>query len=904
MHQHRDLLHAFLSRLRSWLRATLRRSRMESEMDQELRFHMETRAADLVREGVPREKALRQARIEFGGTEGIKEEGRRARGLNFLDELGQDLRYGLRGLRKSPGFTAVVILTLALGIGANSAIFSVVNAVLLSPLPYAAADRLVLVKEVLPHIGPAPFSVSGPDIPEIQKLNHVFEKAGGFRVWTYEFSGKGEPQRVTADRISSDLFDTLGVEPVIGRVFTAEEEFAGHRLVILSYGLWQRGYGGLPGVLGQTIDLDRKPYTIVGVMPRSFVFPLPGMAQGVAADLWVPLGLTKEEMEDYGDNFNYSVAARLKPGIGMGQANADLQLVARGVLDTYAKAASDAHQSLGDFQLGITALPLRDEVTGPLRPTLLVLLGSVGLVLLIACVNVANLLMMRAAGRQKEIAVRLAIGAGRFRLLRQFVVEGMLLAFLGGGLGLAAAVWLKNVLVAGMPASVPRFHAIELNWAVLLFTFLIVSIVGLAFAVLPAMWTSPTDPNASLKDGVRGTSEGGDRQGTRAVFVAVEVALSVMLLVGAGLLIRSFQHVLNTNPGFRPEHVLTASVDLPPDEYSRDEQVASFYKQLTERLRQTPGILAVGGSTDLPLLGGWTHAFTPEGSRPSPGAGLNMCNHSVVYGDYLQLMNIPLLRGRYFTEHDDARSTHVLIVSESLAKKYWPSEEALGKRLKWGTPESSDGWLTIVGIVGDVKQGPLDSATALHTYEPYAQLGSAPSLRIAVRSQGEPASVAGAVRAAVWGLDRQLALGRVQSMDEVISRSTASRRFSLSIVGAFAALALVLAAMGVYAVLGFSVARRTHEIGVRVALGARGGDVLRMVLTQGLRVTGVGIVAGVAGALAFTHFLRSLLYEVGPADPPTLAGVILLIACVSLSASYLPARRAMRVDPMVALRYE
>jgi predicted permease len=892
------------SRIRSWWGATMRRSRMESEMDAELRFHMEAFAEDLTRSGVPRQEARRRARIEFGGTERVKEEGREARGLNFLDELGQDLRYGLRALRKSPGFTVVVVLTLALGIGANTAIFSVVNAVLLSPLPYAAADRLVLVKEVLPHIGPAPFSVSGPDIPEIQKLNHVFEKIGGFRVWTYELSGKGEPQRVTADRVSSDLFDTLGVGPVLGRVFTAEEELAGHPVVILSYGLWQRGYGGKADALGQSIRLDRKPYTIVGVMPASFIFPLPGMAQGVAADLWVPLGLTKEDLQDYGDNFDYSVVARLKPGIGVGQANADLQLVARGVLDTYAKAASDAHQSLGDFQLGMTALPLRGEVTGPLRPTLLVLLGSVGLVLLIACVNVANLLMMRAAGRQKEIAVRLAIGAGRFRLLRQFVVEGLLLAFLGGGLGLAVAVWIKELLVAGMPASVPRFHAIELNWGVLVFTFLIVSVVGLAFGVLPAMWSSRTDPNASLKDGARGTSEGSDRQRARAVFVVVEVALSVTLLVGAGLLIRSFQHVLNTNPGFRPEHVLTASVDLPPDEYSRDEQVVSFYKQLTERLRQTPGILAVGGSTDLPLLGGWTHAFTPEGLRPSSGAALNMCNHSVIYGDYLQVMNIPLIRGRYFTEHDDARSTHVLIVSDSMAKKHWPGEDVLGKRLKWGTPESSDGWLTIVGIVGDVKQGPLDSATALHTYEPYAQLGSAPWLRIALRSQAEPASVAGAVRAAVWGLDRQLALGRVQSMDEVVSQSTASRRFSLLIVGAFAALALVLAAMGIYAVLAFSVARRTHEIGVRVALGARGVDVVRMVLAQGLRVTAIGMVFGIAGALAMTHFLESLLYEVRPADSPTFAVVLLLLVSVSLAASYVPARRAMRVDPMVALRYE
>jgi predicted permease len=891
-------------RLHSWAQAIFRRSRMESEMDAELRFHIEAFAEDLMRSGIPRPEALRRARVEFGAIEGVKEQGREARGVAFLDQLIQDLRYGARILRKSPGFTAVVVLTLGLGIGANTAIFSVVHAVLLSPLPYADANRLVLVREVLPHAGPQPVSVSGPDIAEIQKLNHVFAKAGAFRVWTYEFSGRGEAQRVTADRVSSDLFDVLGVQPIVGRVFTAEEEPAGHRVVMLSYGLWQRAYGGQPGVLGQTANLDRQPYTIVGVMPQNFVFPLPGMAQGVAADLWVPLGFTKAELEDVGDNFDYSVVARLKPGVSLGAANADLQLVARGVLETYEKYARDAHQSLGDFQLGMASEPLRDEVTGPPRPMLLVLLGSVGLLLLIACVNVANLLMMRATGSQKEIAVRLALGAGRLRLLRQFLVEGMLLAFLGGALGLAVALWFKDALVAGMPSSVPRFQPIELNWAVLLFTFLLVSVVGLAFGALPAIWTSGSDPHSSLKDGVRGTSEGPDRQRTRAAFVVVEVALSVMLLIGAGLLVRSFERVLNTNPGFRPEHVLTVSMDLPSAEYSRDEQVVSFYKQVTDRLRQTPGVVDVGGSTDLPLLGGWTHAFTPEGYRPSPGAGLNMCNHSVIYGDYLEVMGIPLLRGRYFTEHDGSVSTHVLIISESLAKKYWPGEDPLGKRLKWGTAESSDSWLTIVGVVGDVKQGPLDSVTALHTYESYGQLGSAPSLRIAVRGQGEPASVAASVRAAASGVDRQLALGNVRSMDEVISRSTAGRRFSLSLVGTFAFLALALAAIGIYAVLAYSVARRTHEIGVRLALGARRADVLRLVLAHGLRVTAIGILFGVAGALGLTRFLRNLLYEVQPTDPPTFAVVVLLLVSVSVAASYLPARRAMRVDPMVALRYE
>ena len=874
-------------------------------MDEELRFHIETFADDLVRNGMPRQEAQRRARLEFGGIESVKEEGREARGARVLDELKQDLRYGARMFWKIPGFTAVAVLTLALGVGANTAIFSVVNAVLLSPLPYASAHRLVLVKELLPNITAEPFNVSGPDIAEIQKLNHVFERVGGFRVWTYEFSGRGEPARVTANRISSDLFDVLGVQPVAGRVFEPPEEQFGHQVVILSYGFWQRQFGGQHNILGQTLNLDRKPYTIVGVMPQSFAFPLPGMLQGVAADLWVPLGLSKEELADFGDNFSYAVVGKLRPGVQPGQVNADLQLVARGVLETYRQWARDANQPLGDFRLGLVSVPLRDEVTGPLKPMLLMLLGAVGFVLLIACVNVANLLMMHSVGRQKEMAVRLAIGAGRLRLLRQFLVEGMLLAFTGGGLGLALAVWLKNILAAHMPANIPQFHAIEIDWTVLLFSFLLVTLVGLAFSALPALWASRTDFIPSLRESGRGNSQGPDHQRLRAAFVIIEVALSVMLLVGAGLLVRSFQRVLSINPGFRPEHVLTASIDLPPTEsYSQNEEVASFYKQLIEKLRQTPGIVAAGGSTDLPLLGGWTHAFTVEGYQPPPGPQLSLGNHSVIYGDYLQAMGIPLLHGRNFTELDGPKSIPVLIVSESLAKKYWPGQDPLGKRLKWGPSESTDPWLTVVGVVGDVKQGPLETAANAHTYEPYAQLGAPLSLRVAVRGQGDSAGLAADVRTAVWSLDRQLALGSVRTMDEVISRSTASRRFSLVLVGAFAVLALTLAAIGIYAVLAYTVARRTHEIGVRMALGARSGDVVRLVLGQGLQFTAIGIVFGVAGALVLMRFLESLLYEVRPTDPPTLVVVLLLLVSVSVAASYLPARRAMRVDPMVALRYE
>jgi predicted permease len=877
---------------------------MESEMDAELRFHIEAYAEDLARAGVHPQEAIRRARLEFGGIERIKEEGREARGVYVLDGLLQDVRYGARMFRKSPGFTAVAILTLALGIGANAAIFSVVNAVLLSPLPYAHPDRLVMVKEVLPNTSPDPFNVSGPDIVEIHKLNHVFEGVGGFRVWTYEVSGRGEPKRVTADRVSSNLFHVLGVQPMAGRVFTTQEEQFGHQVVILSYGLWQREFGGRQDILGQTLNLDRKPYTIVGVMPKSFVLPLPGMLQGVAAELWVPLGLTEEELADFGDNFSYTVVGRLKAGVQPGQVDADLQLVAQGVLETYKQWARAANQPLGDLRLGMVSVPLRDEVTGPLKPMFLMLLGAAGFVLLIACVNVANLLMMRSVGRRKEMAVRLAIGAGRFRLLRQFLVEGMLLALIGGGLGVVLAGWFKDTLAARMPANIPRFHAIEIDWAVLLFSFLLVTLAGISFSALPTLWASRTDFSSSLQESGRGNSQGPDHRRLRAAFVIVEVALSVMLLVGAGLLVRSFRRVLSTDPGFRPQNVLTASIDLPPDEYSQYERVTSFYKQLMDKLRQTPGIAAAGGSTDLPLLGGWTHAFTVEGYQPPPGPALSLCNHSVIFGDYLQTMGIPLLRGRYFTEQDGPNSTHVLIVSESLAKKYWPGQDPLGKRLKWGPQESTDPWLTVVGVVGDVKQGALEKATDAHTYEPYLQLGAPLSLRIAVRGLGDAGALAADIRAATWALDRQLALGSIRTMDQVISRSTEGRRFVLSLVGSFAALALLLAAIGIYAVLAYSVTRRTHELGVRMALGARRGDVFRLVLGQGLRVTAIGIVFGIAGALGLTRFLQSLLYEVRPTDPPTFVAVLLLLVGVSVGASYLPARRAMSVDPLVALRYE
>ena len=880
-----------------------RRKRRQPDFNAEIEAHIQLEAERLKEQGLSDEEALMAARRAFGNVTHAQERFYESGRWLWWDHLVQDVRFGLRQLRKNPGFTLVAVLTLALGVGANTAIFSVVNAVLLSPLPYADPGRLVLVKEVLPKVTPQPVTVSGPDIATIQRLNHVFEGVAGFRVWTYELSGTAEPERVIADRVGGRLFTLLGVPPILGRTFTLEEEPPGHPVVVLSYGLWQRRFGSDLNVLGRTVDLDRKPYTIIGVMPQSFVFPLPGMSQSAPADLWVPLALTETELGNIADNYDYSVLARLKPGVELRQANADLELVARGILETYSQWARAAHVTMSDLELHLTPQPLSGQVVGPVRSMLLILLGAVGFVLLIACVNVANLLLIRAAGRQKEMAIRLAMGAGRIRLLRQLLVEGLLLATAGGCLGLAAAVWIKEALVAGMPADIPQFRAITLDLPVLLFTFALAVLTGVAFGVLPALSISRTDLITPLKETGR-TSRVPERQRLRGTFVTVEVALSVMLLVCAGLLLRSFQRVLGTSPGFRPEHVLTASIDLPYTDYHEGAQTTAFYGRLLERLRLIPGAASVGGSTDLPLLGQWTHLFTPEGYQPPPGAGLNVCNHSLIFGDYLQAMGIPLLRGRYFTEQDRPDSTHVLIISEALAKKYWPRQDPIGKRLKWGLPGDPNPWMTVVGVAGDVKQGALDAAMMPHTYEPYVQLGAPISLRIAVRAGGEPAVLAADLRAVVRSLDRRLALGQIRTMEQVVSRSTATRRFNLFLLGAFSALALLLAAIGIYGMLAYSVSRRTHEIGVRMALGARRGDVVRLVLGQGAPVFALGIVLGAAGALGLTRLLEGMLYEVKPADPVTFVGVLILLGGVALAAGYFPARRAARIEPVTALRQE
>ena len=819
----------------------------------------------------------------------------------MMNGLFQNLRFSLRQLRKNPGFTAVAVITLALGIGANTAIFSVVDAVILRPLGYTDPDQLVLVKELIPKASPDPIPVSAPDVIQLQHNRDVFSGVAAFAGVGFDLSGRTSPQRVIGERVNANLFSLLGIEPLLGRTFTTEEDQPGRRVAMLSYALWQRQFGSNANIIGQTVSLNRQPHIIIGVLPKTFEFPLPGMWQGEAADVFVPMAFTKDELTDIGDNFNFSVVARLDPGISLERANAQLGAISDRILETYPA------QFRSSIQLKVLALPLANQIVGNARKPLFVLLGAVGFVLLIACANIASLLLSRVADRQREIAMRRALGASSLQIARQLTIESLSLAVIGSGLGLLLALWTTKALSPLIPTDIPRVHEIALNLPVLVFTLLLTLATVLIFGLFPAVAASRPRLISALKESGYSAVQGPQHHRMRALIVAAEIALSLVLLVGAGLLVRSFQRVLETQTGVQSEHILTASLDLPPAQYRQAQQVRSFYRELMSRVEHLPGVEMAGAATDLPLQGGWIEIFTAEGYQPPPGAGLNTCYNSVILGNYLQTLGVPLIRGRFFTDQDRSDSLPVLLVSESLARRYWSGQDPIGKRLKQGPPESTDPWLTIVGVVGDVKQGSLDTATAPHTYRPYAQYqyeAPARSLNLAVRAIGAPASLTSELSTTVWNLDPNLAVAQTRTLDQIIQKSTAGRRFNLFLLAAFASLALLLASVGIYGVIAYAVVRRTHEIGIRLALGAHRRDVLRLVVFKGLWLIGLGVAIGTLASLALTRLLTSLLYEVRPSDPVAfLCGIGLLVA-IAILASYIPARRAAKVDPMVALRYE
>jgi len=799
-------------------------------------------------------------------------------------------------LVKSPGFTFVAVVALALGIGANTAIFSVVNAVLLRPLPFVNAEQLVKVYGGRARGGTGYTPVSYPDFADYKKQAQSFDRVASYSLaGTTLMSGGDEPERLDGAVVSAELFPMLDAKPALGRVFSAEEDQPGAApVIVLSYGLWQRRFNSDPKISGQEIKIGGRTATVLGVMPAGFKFPV----QADRVDYWSPLSsdpgiaplLTARGMRFL------PVIASLKPNVTLRQAEAEMNTIASRLAAQY-----PATNTGGSVHLE----SLHEDLVGDIRPALLVLLGAVGFVLLIACANVANLSLARAAARSKEIAIRTALGASRMRVVRQLLTESLLLSLCGGAVGLMLAVWGVDLLVAASPPDIPRLAEIGIDGRVLLFTLGVSILTGIVFGIAPALQISKHDLNESLKEGDRGSTEGLRRNRVRGLLVVSEVALSLMLLVGAGLLIKSFLHLLETDPGYDTERVLAADIALARTKYPEPDQQAVFFQQAIQRVAALPGVEAVGATTLLPLGGSDTRiSFNIEGHPPFPRGETPAARYQIASPDYFRVMNIPLHKGRSFTEQDAKDSPPVVIVSEAFARRFFADEDPIGKRVLIDTVAENPPPSEIIGVVGDVRHGGLDAKTEMGFYVSYLQ-SPARNMELVVRSRSiDPALLSSDVRGAIKEIDKNQLIWEMRTMSRLVAQSVAPRRFNMLLLGAFAFVALVLAIVGIYGVMAYTVTQRTHEIGIRLALGAQTTDVLRLIVTQGMMLALVGVGIGLAGAFATTRLMRSLLYGVSATDPLIFFGVSLLLAFVALVACYIPARRAMRVDPMVALRYE
>jgi putative ABC transport system permease protein len=804
-----------------------------------------------------------------------------------MQTLWQDLRYGARMLLKKPGFTLIAVITLALGIGANAAIFSVVNAVLLRPLPFKEPDKLMLIRETkLPQF--PEFSVSPGNFLDWRKQNTVFERLVAFSGVSFNLVGADDPEQIRGMKVTDGFFAMLGAQPQVGRDFLPEEDQPGRdNVVILSHGLWQRRFGGDPKILNQTLTLSGQSYIVIGVMPATFRFG------GSDLELWTPMAFTPQQAQNHGGHWLGAIG-RLKPGATEDQARAEMIAIAGRLAAQYPDANTG---------WSVKLMPLLEYTVRSLKPALIVLLCAVAFVLLIACANVANLLLARAAGRQKEIAIRTAIGAGRARIVRQLLTESALLALLGGAAGLLLAKWGMDLLLKLAPQGLPRISNVSLDGRALAFTAVVTLLTGVIFGIVPALQSSRPNLNETMNDTGRGSTEGKRRQLVRGALVVLEVASALVLLVGAGLLIKSFWRLQQVDPGFNPNNALTMSVSLPRAKYPEDAQRVAFFRQLLEKVGALPGVQAAGATNPLPMAGDTVYAFVVQGRAPLPPGAGQSTNFYAVSADYFKAMGIRLLRGRLLTERDAKDSPHVAVINETMAKKIFPDEDPIGKRITFDGGDNNSDWHEIVGIVGDVKQYGLDQATPLQTYESYTQQTS-PSMTLIARTAGDPASLTAAIRNAVLQIDKEQPVANVRTLDQILSTSVAQQRFSTLLLGTFAAVAMLLAAVGIYGVLSYAVTQRTQEIGIRVALGAARSDVLRLVVGAGMRLTLIGVAAGLAAAFALTRLMSTMLFGVSAGDPMTFGLIALLLVTVALLACWIPARRATKVDPMVALRIE
>ncbi len=801
------------------------------------------------------------------------------------DDMIQDLRFGLRMLLKKPGFTAAALLALALGIGANTAIFSVINGVFLNPLAYHEPERLMMIWEKLTRADQV--ELSPQDYLEYERRNQVFAAIGAAEGANFNLTGGSEPVHVDGQAATASLFSLLGVGPMLGRTFTKEEDDAAAPVVVLSHRLWQSHFGGAATILNQTIRLNDKSYTVIGVMPSAFHYPPPVRQTPIPSDLWVPRSLATETNLH---GHNLTTIARLKPDVTYEQARAALEL------SLQQRQQSDLKEHAG---ISVNPIPLPAQVGRQIKLAVQVLSAAVLFVLLIACANVANLLLSFAAARQKEFALRAALGAGRLRIVRQLLTESVLLALCGGGLGLLLAYWMLKAFRVFGAGQLPRLEQITLDNRVLLFSAALSLLTGIVFGLAPAWQAARTDLNQTLKEGGRQAS-GSSSHRLRNLLIVAEVALSLILLVGAGLLVKSFWRLQQVAPGFNPDQLLTFEIQLPYPKYEDSGLRATLAQNAMERIAALPGVQAAAFISHPPFGSGLgLDSFRIEGKPEATSINdATLAGRRVITPDYFRTMEIPLREGRVFTNADGANAPRVAIISQTFATKYLPNENPLGRRLR-----QRDEWYTIVGVVGEIKHTGLDAELTPHVYIPFAQAGQFRT-RIVLRTHNDPLSYVAAVRQQMQAVDRDLPIYEVFTMNELIAKSVASRRFNLLLLGVFAGVALLLAAVGIYGVMSYATAQRTNEIGIRMALGASRGAVYQLILGQGMRVVAIGLLTGLLGAFALTRWIETLLFEVRATDPLTYVVIASLLAGVALFACFVPARRATKTDPMIALRYE
>jgi predicted permease len=891
------------SKLRTRLRALLRRQEMERELDEELRFHIEQQTEQNIRLGMSPEEACHAARTTFGGIEQAKEQSRDARGVRWLGDLWQDLRYGARMLSKNPGFTLIAVITLALGIGANTAIFSVINSVLLRPLAYRDPDRLLMIWTDNPayQLGFHEFPGANADLPEWRATATSFEQIAIFQSDTAGLSEGGEPERVGGIDMSANLLPMLGVQPLLGRNISAEEEQLGRdRVMIISYALWQRRFGGETEILGKTITVDGVPRTVIGIMPEGFHFPRANeMPQAYHlrgdTDVWTPLARGADYWLNRKSRELVVLIGRLKAGVTQAQAQAEMDAIA-------ARQARDYPETHGGWRVWLT--PLFNQIVGQTRTPMLVLLGAVGFLLLIACANIASLLLARAAARRREMAVRAAIGAGRARIIRQLLTESLLLATFGGSLGLLLGYWGLDLLLSFIPSTMPRLQDISLDTHVLLFTALISVLTGVLFGLVPAWQASKVNLAEALKNAGR-TNSAGSGRGNRghSLLVTAEVALAAVLLVGAVLMLQSFQRLMAVDPGFRPEGVASFEMELSSARYPDSGRRAQLFEQARARVRSLPGVRAVGAVNILPLSGyedmEW---FAVEGAEPVPPGKEPLAEDRVITPGYLEAMGVSLISGRDFDAADSMSKPPVIIVNDTLARQFFPGGDAVGKRIK--NVLSDQGWRTIVGVVRDVRGSGLELQPRPQLYRPHAQRPQG-VMWMAVRADATALpSLRSAIQQEFKQLDAMLPLANYRTMPELVARAVARPRFSALLLGLFAAAALMLTVVGLYGVVAYGVNQRTREIGIRMAIGAQRQNVVALVIRQGMQPAFAGVGIGMVVAFALMRLLSSQLYEIKPTDPVTFGIVAFGLIFVSLVACYIPARRATKIDPMEALRIE